>query len=101
MGKAGGKAYGIWFIGSLFYLYELFVRVIPSLLGQVSNSPVAVRRTKIVGRQLPVAGVGVSVAAYSDGSVVLPGGGAVRDGFCIRFRFRRRDVPVHHVVSAE
>lgn len=41
MEKAGGKAYGIWFIGSLFYLYELFVRVIPSLLGQVSNSPVA------------------------------------------------------------
>ena len=41
MGKAGGKAYGIWFIGSLFYLYELFVRVIPSLLGQVPNSPVA------------------------------------------------------------
>ena len=41
MEKAGGKAYGIWFIGSLFYLYELFVRVIPSLLGQVPNSPVA------------------------------------------------------------
>lgn len=41
MKTGGGKAYGIWFVGSLFYLYELFVRVIPSLLEQVSNSPVA------------------------------------------------------------
>ena len=41
MKKGSGKAYGVWFVGALFYLYELFVRVIPSLLGQVSDSPVA------------------------------------------------------------
>ena len=40
MEKGSGRAYVVWFAGSLFYLYELFVRVIPSLLGQVSDSPV-------------------------------------------------------------
>ena len=33
------RSYGVWFMGALFFLYEYFVRVLPSVLDKTTNSP--------------------------------------------------------------
>lgn len=47
MKKSSFYAYFIWGVGSLFYLYEYFVRVIPSILNRTAESPLNASMSQI------------------------------------------------------
>lgn len=65
MKKGGFRAYIIWFIGSLFYLYEYYVRVIPSVIETELETNFSANATEVA------AAVGMYLMAYSPMQLVV------------------------------
>lgn len=65
MKKGGLRAYIIWVIGSLFYLYEYYVRVVPSVIETELETNFSATATEVA------AAVGMYLMAYSPMQLVV------------------------------